>query len=64
MEDYRDRGNQSLVVAENLHVLTHLLILTLIPSFLHFLTAPDNTSSSERDVGDSISERVVDWTNL
>jgi hypothetical protein len=44
-----DRGTQSLVVAENLHFLTHLLILARIPSFLHFLTAPDNTSSSERD---------------
>jgi hypothetical protein len=47
--NYCDRGTQTLVVADNPHFLTHLLILTLIPSFLHFLTVPDNTSSSERD---------------
>jgi hypothetical protein len=29
---------------------THLLILVSIPSFSHFLTTPDETSSSERAV--------------
>lgn len=46
---YRNRDNQPLVVAENPHVLTHLLILALIPSFSHFFIVPDSASSSERD---------------
>jgi hypothetical protein len=46
---YLNRDNQTLTLAENPNFLTHLLILALIPSFSHFFTVPDNTSSSERD---------------
>lgn len=48
--DYRSRDNQTLVVAESPHFLTHLLTLALIPSFSHFFTTPDDTSSSEHAV--------------
>ena len=46
----RERGNQTLVVAESPHFVTHLLILVTIPFVSHFLTTPDETSSSERAV--------------
>jgi hypothetical protein len=48
--DYRSRDNQTLVAAESPHFLTHLLTLALIPSFSHFFTTPDDTSSSEHAV--------------
>jgi hypothetical protein len=47
---YCDQGYQSLVVVVSPHFVTHLLILAIIPSFSHFFTTPEETSSSERAV--------------
>lgn len=50
-EDCRDQGIYIFVAAENPHFVTHLLIFVIILPFSHFLTTPDETSSSERVVG-------------
>ena len=61
----RDQGNQTLFVAESPHFVTHLLILVIIPSFLHFLITPDETNNSELAVANSAVCGALDnfWLN-